>query len=164
MSTDAITKTIVLKAPRTRVWTAISDSAKFGAWFGVEFDGPFVPGESMSGKIVPTKVDPEIAASQEPYAGTEFDISVVAVEPEDRVAFRWHPGHPEEGLDYSKEPTTLVELVLSDAPGGTRLTVTESGFDGIPLERRAKVFELNEGGWEAQMQLVAKFVEGATTA
>lgn len=164
MTTDMISKTIVLKAPRDRVWSAISDSEKFGAWFGVQFEGPFVAGQSLAGKIVPTKVDPEVAASQEPYAGTQFDISVVAVDPQDRVAFRWHPGHVDPSVDYSKEPTTLVELVLTDAPNGTRLTVTESGFDAIPLERRAKVFELNEGGWEAQMMLVSKYIEGASAA
>jgi len=164
MTTDVITKTIVLKAPRDRVWSAISDSDKFGTWFGVAFEGPFVPGQSLSGKIVPTKMDAEVAASQEPHNGLEFDISVVAVEPQDRLAFRWHPGNVEPGVDYTKEPTTLVELVLTDAPGGTRLTVTESGFDQIPLERRARVFELNEGGWAAQMKLVAKYVESVPAA
>ena len=39
--------------------------------------------------------------------------------------------------NYSNEPMTIVEFVLTDAEGGVLLTVTESGFDGIPLARRA---------------------------
>ena len=59
MDPDRIEKTIVLKATRERVWRAISDSARFGRWFGVEIDGPFVAGEEAVGRIAPTKVDPE---------------------------------------------------------------------------------------------------------
>ena len=38
------------------------------------------------------------------------------------------------------------------------LTVTESGFDQIPIERRAKAFAANEGGWAAQMKLIEKYL------
>ena len=36
------------------------------------------------------------------------------------------------------------------------LTVTESGFDRIPLARRAKAFTANEGGWTMVMALIEK--------
>ena len=48
--------------------------------------------------------------------------------------------------------------MLEEVQDGTRLTVTESGFDQIPLERRAKAFAANEGGWAAQMKLVEKYL------
>jgi len=47
-------------------------------------------------------------------------------------------------VDYSKEPTTLVEFTLEKAAEGVMLTVTESGFDQIPLARRAKAFAEND--------------------
>ena len=62
------------------------------------------------------------------------------------------------GVDYSKEQATLVTFELAEAAGGTMLTVTESGFDRIPLERRAKAFAANEQGWSAQLKLIEKYL------
>jgi uncharacterized protein YndB with AHSA1/START domain len=156
---DRIEKEVFLRAPLARVWKAISDAKEFGRWFGVSFDGGFVPGAKVTGKIVPTEVDPEIAGMQQPYAGMDFDFTVERIEPMRLFSFRWHPFAVEPGVDYSKEPATLVVFELEEAPGGTRLRITESGFDRIPLERRAKAFTANEGGWEMQTRLVAKYLE-----
>ena len=157
--TDRIEKNVVLKAPLSRVWAAISRAEEFGAWFGVDFDGPFVEGKTVTGKIAPTKVDPEIAKMQEPHAGTPFTFEIATIEPMKRLAFKWHPFAIEKGRDYSKETPTLVTFSLEEASGGTKLTIVESGFDEIPLERRAKAFAANEGGWEAQTSLVRKWLE-----
>lgn len=156
--TDRIQKRILLRAPRERVWRAISDSKEFGSWFGVDFDGAFALGARVTGKIVPTKVDPEVAKMQEPYAGVAFDFTVERIEPLRLFSFHWHPFAIEPGVDYSKEPTTLIVFELEDAPGGTMLTITESGFDRIPLARRAKAFAANEEGWELQTRLIEKYL------
>jgi uncharacterized protein YndB with AHSA1/START domain len=157
-STDRIEKSVLLRAPRERVWRAISDSKQFGSWFGVEFDGPFVPGESIVGKITPTSVDAEVAKMQEPYKGVRFEFAVDRVEPMRLFSFRWHPAAVDSNVDYSKEPSTLVAFQLEEVADGTKLTVTESGFDQIPIERRAKAFAANEGGWAAQMTLIEKYL------
>jgi uncharacterized protein YndB with AHSA1/START domain len=157
-ATDRIEKKILLRAPVSRVWRAISDAREFGTWFGVEFDRPFVAGATLQGRITPTKVDPEVAKLQEPHTGATFEITVDRIEPERLFSFRWHPYAVEPGVDYTKEPTTLVAFVLEAAAGGTELTITESGFDRIPLERRAKAFSANEGGWEHQGRLLDKYV------
>ncbi len=155
--TDRIVKSAILRASHDRVWRAISDSTQFGTWFGVEIAGSFTPGARLACTIVPTKVDPEIAKAQEPYAGSPFEIVVEQVQPKTLLSFRWHPYGVDAG-DLSKEPMTLVEFALEEAAGGTRLTITESGFDQIPLDRRATAFAANEGGWTAQLELVAKFL------
>ena len=157
-NTDRIEKKVLLRAPRERVWRAISDSRQFGSWFGVEFSDPFVAGTAITGKIVPTTVDAEVAARQKPYEGFRFEFLVDRIEPMRLFSFRWHPFAMDTGVDYSKEPTTLVAFELEEASGGTLLTVTESGFDRIPLERRAKAFAANEGGWTAQMKLIEKYL------
>jgi hypothetical protein len=61
-------------------------------------------------------------------------------------------------VDYSGEPTTLVEFRLEDAPGGTLLTITESGFEGVPAHRRAVAFRSNDEGWGIQLENIAKHV------
>jgi len=156
---DRIEKIVFLRAPLERVWRAIRDSKEFGAWFGVEFDGPFVAGKRMIGRIAPTQVDPEVAKLQEPHRGVKFEITVESIEPMRLFSFRWHPFAIDPNVDYSKEETTLVELELAQEAGGTRLVITESGFDRVPLERRAKAFTANEGGWEHQSKLIEKWVQ-----
>ena len=162
MSTDRIEKKILLRAPRERVWPAISDAKEFGSWFGVAFDGPFTQGARLTGKITPTTVDTEVAKMQEPYAGKAFDFTVERIEPMQRISFRWHPYAVEPGVDYSKEPTTLIEFELAEAAGGILLKISESGFDQIPLARRAKAFKANEGGWEIQTHLIEKYLAKAS--
>ena len=157
-NTDYIEKKILLRAPCERVWRAISDSKQFGSWFGVQFQGAFVAGKSVTGRIVPTTVDEEVARSQEPYEGFAFEFSVDRIEPMRLFSFRWHPFAVDPGVDYSKEPTTLVVFELEEVSGGTMLTITESGFDKIPLERRAKAFAANEQGWTAQATLIEKYL------
>jgi uncharacterized protein YndB with AHSA1/START domain len=158
LNTDHIEKKVHLRAPRERVWRAISDSAEFGSWFGMKFNGPFTAGAVMRGTIVPTTADTETANAQRQYEGIPFEIKVEQVEPQRLFSFRWHPGAVDPEVDYSKEPTTLVEFLLEDAPDGVLLTISESGFDGIPLGRRAKAFASNEQGWRIQITLIEKYL------
>jgi uncharacterized protein YndB with AHSA1/START domain len=159
---DRIEKQILLRAPLARVWRALTTADEFGAWFGVEFDGPFKPGEPATGKISPTKVDTQVAAAQQPYAGMPFDITIDRMEPETLFSFRWHPFAIDPKVDYLHEPTTLVEFTLQEVPEGVLLTVRETGFDRIPLERRATAFTANEGGWTMMVGLIAKYVAQAS--
>jgi uncharacterized protein YndB with AHSA1/START domain len=158
MDTDRIEKRILLRAPQQRVWQAVSDATEFGRWFGVAFDGPFVAGTQVTGRIAPTTVDPAVAKLQQPHAGLAFTFLVEDIAPMRRITFRWHPFAVDPGVDYAQEPTTLIEFVLEPAPGGTWLTITESGFDRIPLERRAKAFAANDGGWTMQTKLIEKYL------
>jgi uncharacterized protein YndB with AHSA1/START domain len=157
-TTDRIEKKVVLRATRERVWRAISDAKQFGVWFGVEFDGPFVAGAALTGKIVPTQVDAEVAKAQEPHRGTPFECRIERIEPMSHFSFRWHPYAIERSADYSNEPTTLVAFDLEETEGGTLLCITESGFDQIPLARRAEAFTSNDAGWTAQAELIAKYL------
>ena len=158
MDTDIIEKKVLLRASRKRVWLALSDSTEFGTWFGMRFNGPFAPGARMNGVIVPTTVNAEVARAQKPYEGTAFDITIEQMELERLFSFRWHPGAIDPGVDYSVEPTTLVAFVLEQAPDGVLLTITESGFDRIPLARRAKAFTQNEQGWTMVVKLIEEYL------
>lgn len=158
MDTDRIEKKILLRAPRERVWRALADSSEFGAWFGMKFDGPFAPGRRMRAVIVPTKVDSEVGKGQKKYEGMTFEITIEQIQPERLLSFRWHPNAVEPGVDYSREPTTLVTFGIEEVADGVLLTVTESGFDQIPLERRAKAFTANERGWGTMLKVIEEYV------
>jgi uncharacterized protein YndB with AHSA1/START domain len=145
--TDRIEKSIRLAAPRSRVWRALTDAEEFGTWFRVRLDGPFAVGQRVTGRVT--------------YPGYEhvtFEVSVERMEREKLFSFRWHPAAVDPKVDYSKEPTTLVEFRLEDAPDGTVLTVVESGFDALPASRRDEAFRMNSGGWEIQMQNIERHV------
>src|ERR1700676_735571 len=158
MSTDRIEKKVLLRAPRKRVWRALSDSTEFGSWFGMKFDGPFTPGASVRGVLVPTTVNAEVAKAQKEYEGLPFEITIEQVEPERLFSFRWHPYAIERAVDYSHEPTTLIVFALEEVPDGIMLTVTESGFDRIPLARRAEAFTANQQGWGMVVKLIEEYL------
>ena len=145
MSTDRIEKSIVLRAPRARVWRAISEAQEFGTWFRVKLDGAFSPGATVRGR-----------STYPGYEGAAMELRIERMEPETLFSYRWHPG-AEEPRDPS-EPTTLVEFRLEDVAGGTRLTVIESGFDRIPTPRRAEAFRSNDSGWTEQVKNIEAHV------
>lgn len=160
MTTDRIEKKVLLKASRERVWRAITEAKQFGTWFGVEFEGEFAAGRRLKGRMTPTKVDEEIARQQEAYSGAEFVIVVERIEPMLLFAFRWHPSEPEPGGGDAEAQMTLVTFELEDAAGGILLTITESGFDAVPLEKRAQAFKSNEQGWGIQCRLIERYLLG----
>jgi len=161
MDLDRIEKKILLRTTRKKVWRALADSQAFGVWFGVKFDGPFAPGAKMRGVVVPTKVDPAVANAQKPYEGLPFEITIEQIKPEELFSFRWHPFAIERDYDYSGEPTTLVEFLLEEDEEGVLLTVTESGFEQIPLARRVTAFTANEQGWGMVTTLLEKYLADA---
>jgi uncharacterized protein YndB with AHSA1/START domain len=147
---DRIEKKIILRAPRSRVWRAITNAEEFGTWFGVKLEGALVEGATVRGKIT--------------YPGYEhltMELRVERIEPERYFAYRWHPYAVDPSMDYSTEPTTLVEFQLEEGDGGVLLTIVESGFDQIPLARRAEAFKRNDGGWAEQTRNIERYVSQA---
>jgi uncharacterized protein YndB with AHSA1/START domain len=144
-STDRIEKTIILRAPRSRVWKALTDPAQFGEWFGTKLAGRFVPGQRMRGPI-----------SIPGYDHLSFEVLVERMEPERLFSWRWQPGGDPD-VDPA-EPMTLVVFELEDIAEGTRLTVTESGFDQIPIARRGKAYRENDEGWTGQLENITKYL------
>ncbi|MGE0868432.1 MAG: SRPBCC family protein [Kofleriaceae bacterium] len=169
--TDRIEKRITLRAPIARVWRAISDTAQFGAWFGVKLDRPFAAGEAVTGVFEGHFDEAELIAHQQrlglkpskirPPAPHAVFCTVERIEPERYLSFRWIPYGIDAECDPKDEPTTLVELQLEPTHHGTLLTIVESGFDRVPAHRRARAFMMNEGGWTAQLDNIKRYVEAA---
>jgi uncharacterized protein YndB with AHSA1/START domain len=146
-STDRIEKRVVLRAPRSRVWRALSTAEEFGTWFRMNLEGAFAEGATIRGRItIPG------------YEHVTLEMVVERIEPERYFSYRWHPYAVDPGVDYSAEPTTLVEFTLEEAEGGTALTIVESGFDRIPLARRSEAFRMNDQGWTGQIKNLERYV------
>jgi uncharacterized protein YndB with AHSA1/START domain len=153
-STDCIERQVVIKAPRSRVWRALSDAEKFGEWFGVDMKGKaFAAGQRTQAQItIPG------------FTHVTFDVVIERVEPERLFSWRWHPYAVDPAIDYEKEERTRVVFELKDVEGGTLLSVVESGFDAVPPARRLEAFRMNSGGWEGQMGNISQHVEAAQAA
>ncbi|MDA8743699.1 SRPBCC family protein [Rubripirellula amarantea] len=147
-NTDRIEKEIQIAAPVQRVWTAITDHVQFSQWFRVNLESPFRVGQTTAGQI-----------TYPGYEHVRMEVITTAIEPTSYFAFRWHPYAVETDVDYSNETPTLVEFRLEPKNAGTRVTVTESGFDALPASRKDEAFRMNDGGWSAQIQNIAQYVE-----
>ena len=145
--TDRIEKRIELQAPISRVWRAITDHREFGVWFGVELEAPFESGKVARGRV-----------TNPGYEHVQWEALVKAMEPERLFSFTWHPHAVEPEVDYSDEPSTLVEFRLEPTSSGTLLLLTESGFDRLPPSRRDLAFRSNEGGWTSQMKRIESYL------
>ena len=144
---NSIEKSIELKAPVSRVWRALTDHREFGEWFQVKLDGPFVPGKVSAGHV-----------TYPGYEHIEFELVTQKIEPQRLLAFNWHPYAIDPNVDYSNEPSTLVEFRLEPKDKGTLLYLTESGFDALPQDRRFEAFRKNEEGWIEQMKNIEEYL------
>lgn len=144
---NSIEKRIELKAPISRVWRALTDYREFGEWFCVKLDSPFVPGQTLLGKV-----------TYPGYEHLQWEIVVQQMEAERIFSYLWHPYAVDANIDYSKEEPTLVEFKLEQSAIGTLLIVTESGFDKLPSERRLKAFQMNHDGWDEQLENIEKYL------
>lgn len=144
---ERIVKTVVLKAPIERVWRALTDHEEFGTWFKAKVDQPFELGRTQTGHI-----------TEPGYEYYKWRSTVVAMEAPRVFAFRWpHPRDPRAD-SYEGEPETLVTFELEEVEGGTRLTITESGFEAVEASRRAERVRDNTQGWDAQAERIAAYL------
>ena len=147
-STDRIERSVTMKAPVSRVWRALSNAEEFGNWFGVNLKGKVMKaGSQLQGHVTYPK-----------YEHLIWNVVIERMEPNRRLSWRWHPAAIDASVDYSSEPTTLVEFELTEVQGGTLLTVVESGFDAVPPNRRLDAFRMNSNGWDTQMRSIEKHV------
>jgi uncharacterized protein YndB with AHSA1/START domain len=146
---DKIEKTIELAVPIARVWRALTDHEEFGAWFMVKLDRAFAVGAEATGHI-----------TNPGYEHVAWRARVTAMDEPHYFAFTWHPYGIDKTIDYSTETPTLVAFQLAEIPRGTRLTLTESGFDKIPARRMPEAFRMNDNGWTIQMQNIKNHVGG----
>jgi uncharacterized protein YndB with AHSA1/START domain len=143
---DRIEHSVIIPAPRDVVWEALTDAKKFGEWFHVRLRGRFVPGETIMGNV-----------EEKDYSGP-VTMDIGEMDTERRFSWRWHPAAINPRIDYSREPMTRVEFRLEDAPAGTHLFVTESGFTELPPERRDAAYRMNYEGWGIQISRIDDYI------
>ncbi len=145
MIQDSIERKITIRAPKERVYSAITDPKQIVSWFPDTIDGTL-----------------EIGATPTIDFGKEykFQILIVAANPHDYFAYRWVPANADGSVGFKGDvlafPNTLVEFRLADDPIGTALTLTESGFSTLPAAVAEKQLEENSGGWDYMLDRLEK--------
>lgn len=133
MEALVIERTLVVNANQNRVWVTITQPEKISVWFGGKFEfARLVPGEPMT--------------IMEQYPG-----EIALVEPQDRFAFYWL-------AEENYTVRTLVTFALQPEAEGTRITVTEAGFEALPPDLAKTRFASNSGGWETQLKNIDEYL------
>lgn len=145
---DRIEKVVELAAPVARVWRAITDHKEFGEWFRVRLDQPFEVGATTTGNI-----------TYPGYEHMKWESLTEAMDPERLFAFSWPPSAVDPDGQYAPEAKVRVEFRLEPTSSGTRLTITESGFQQFPESKRLEVLRSNTEGWDIQAKNVAAYVQ-----
>ena len=146
---DQIVKVVDLAAPVTRVWRALTDHNEFGEWFRVRLDQPFVVGETTTGNII-----------YQGYEHMEWVSVTERMDHERLFVFSWPPSAIDPDTEYGPEAKMKIEFQLeSTAHGGTRLTITESGFLQLPEPKRLETLRSNTEGWDIQAQNITSYLD-----
>lgn len=142
-----IEKEVVIKAPISKLWDAIVDYKKFGEWFRCKLDQPFEEGEMSTGMMT--------------FPGAEhvkWVAKVIRIENEKCLEFSWPPYVQDESIDLANEPWLNCKFELEIVPEGTRLKITEAGFDRLSSTIRDDALSGNEYGWEIQAGHIVEYV------
>lgn len=114
---DTIEREVLLPVEPDEAWEAITDPDELEAWFADEVEElELRPGGRAAFR----------------WDDARREATVQCVDPGRRLAFRWDEDTQAPG---EAGPGTLVELVIEPAPDGSRLVVTESGFEAAALLR-----------------------------
>lgn len=149
---DQIQKIVELAAPIIKVWRALTDHKEFGKWFQVRLDGPFQTGVTTTGSMTAPG-----------HEHVKWVSVTEQIDPKHLFAFSWPPSAVDPVTQYSADAKIYVEFRLmrtgTGSSPGTRLTITESGFQLFPETKRLEILRSNAEGWDIQAQNIAAYVQ-----
>jgi len=133
-----VEKDIWVDAPRERVWQAITDDKQLMKWWGDHWEIPSL------------EVGAEIKFGE---PGDLMTASIERLEPPREFAIRWPP----QPQYHSTEIFTT--FTLEEESGGTRVKVSETGFEALPEDVRQKRFDSTAKGYETVLAGLKKHLE-----
>jgi uncharacterized protein YndB with AHSA1/START domain len=144
----SVRRTVSIAAPIEKVWAAVTEAEHIARWF---------PQAAVLDEVA---VGAGGMFSFEGYG--DVPVLIEELDPPRVIAYRW-------GSDagVSSDPTrvdvahsTVFRFTLEPVPGGTQLTVVESGFDSLvnPVER----MEGNRSGWDSELDELVAYLEGGS--
>jgi uncharacterized protein YndB with AHSA1/START domain len=150
---DTIERDIFIAAPAEQVWEVVSIP---GWWIN--------DGSALDLSLI-ERISADRAVVHHPELG-DFLVERLDVDPLRAASFRWLVSGAEgRQIDVPEDQLlhTRVTLTLTPEPGGTRLSVGESGFANAEVDSRARrrAYEGNSEGWEIELGVVRAYAENA---
>jgi uncharacterized protein YndB with AHSA1/START domain len=144
VAANQIEREIVIDAPVSRVWAALTEAEHLGAWFGD--DGAEV--ELYPGGAVVLRWKEHGV----------FHSRIERIDPMRSLSMRGSYLPDEEPRPGN---STVVEFTLTPEGDGTHLRVVESGFDELDLteEQRAQYRAGNIEGWRSKLAEFAAYLQ-----
>jgi uncharacterized protein YndB with AHSA1/START domain len=142
MVPQRIEREIVIDAPVEVVWSVVTEPEHISGWFSDSADLDLRPG----GRAVLHWNDFGTVRGR-----------VERVEPPHFFSFRWAV---DPGRDIDDGNSTLVEFSLRMEQESTRLTVVETGFQGLagPDDEKQRHFDSHRRGWELELGELEEYV------
>jgi uncharacterized protein YndB with AHSA1/START domain len=128
-----VERSIWIAAPRERVWQAVTDPTQIAQWFA--------PGTSFSqnGDTISVRI-----------GETDMDVAIIVrVDPPRQITTRNLP-----------DRSITTTYTLEEENGGTRFTVTETGFESLPEDARKERLDQNGKGWEMALENLKASIDG----
>jgi uncharacterized protein YndB with AHSA1/START domain len=139
---DRIERVVELAHPPTTVWAALTTADGLAGWFGHQVAIDLRPGGS---------------AQMTWTGGHTASMRIERVEEPAVFGFTW----PIYGLPGDDPRRTYVEFTLEPTGGGTRLTVTETGFAQLPDDAYRTAYDGNTRGWASELGELADYLGAA---
>jgi uncharacterized protein YndB with AHSA1/START domain len=141
---DRIEREVVIRAPASRVWAALTEPAHLAEWFG------------DAGAEVDLRPGGRITFRWSQH-GTARAV-IERLDPPRAFSYRWAL-RPD--VDPRPGNSTLVEFTLREGSGVTRLRVVERGFSTLEWTEaeRARDIQANIGGWAAELGELVAYLE-----
>jgi uncharacterized protein YndB with AHSA1/START domain len=145
MFPDQIERVVELSHGADKVWAALTTAEGLNGWFGHKSAIDLRPGGQ--------------AEMHWDNDGSDFTARMVVkvVEPTSRFAYTWGI----MGLPDGDPRRTFVDFTLEPIAGGTRLTVTESGFAQVPDDVFKSAYDGNTGGWKSELDELVQYLDAS---
>ena len=133
-----VERSIWIAAPRERVWNAITQSEQIREWWGDYWE------------ISALRVGAEVKFGD---PDDSMLAKVAVVDPPREFSIQWPPQPQYHSIDI------FTTFLLDEENGGTRVTVTESGFEALPEDIRQKRYDSTAQGYETVLASLKVMVE-----
>ena|SRR5579872_6464377 len=140
---DAIVAEVLINAPQSVVWSALTEARLLGSWWGS-------PETYRADRwTIDLRVGGAWSSRGTSNDGTTFGVDgeFVEITPIRHLVMTWRPS-------WAPEVTTTVDYSLTAAGTGTRLRMTHSGFAGHAASRDNHAY-----GWQRVLEWLSAFAE-----
>jgi uncharacterized protein YndB with AHSA1/START domain len=141
-----IERAVVIDAPIAVVWKTITEPEQISRWFADRVEIDLRPGGR--------------GALFFESSNLTAPLLVEAVEPPTSFSFRWC--HPDAEQPVHGNSTLVTFTLVTETDTRTKLTVTETGLDAMPLpdDEKQRFADSHGGGWDGCLERLGGLFQG----